>query len=86
MTEIFSELQEEYGDKAAFVVIDIDKYQGIEDKYLIEQMPSQMFFDASGEPIWIHCGALDKDQLRECVEILRSGSNQSAEKGGEAEK
>ena len=49
MEKIMIELQKEYGDRAAFVVVDIDKYQGIENKYLIEQLPSQMFFDASGD-------------------------------------
>ena len=51
MIKLMEEMQKEYGDRAAFINIDVDKYQGIEDKYLIEQMPSQMFFDASGEPI-----------------------------------
>ena len=67
------ELQKEYGDRAAFVVVDIDKYQGIENKYLIEQLPSQMFFDAKGEPIWIHTGSLSKEELRERVDILLAG-------------
>lgn len=73
MEKIMIELQKEYGDRAAFVVVDIDKYQGIENKYLIEQLPSQMFFDAKGEPIWIHTGSLSKEELRERVDILLAG-------------
>ena len=73
MIKLMEEMQKEYGDRAAFINIDVDKYQGIEDKYLIEQMPSQMFFDASGEPIWIHKGAIDAETLRERVDILLAG-------------
>ena len=61
------------GKVTVFVVVDIDKYQGIENKYLIEQLPSQMFFDAKGEPIWIHTGSLSKEELRERVDILLAG-------------
>lgn len=73
MAKLMVEMQKEYGDRAAFVVVDIDKYQGIENKYLIEQLPSQLFFDAKGEPIWIHTGALTKEELRERVDILLAG-------------
>lgn len=75
MAQLMKEMQKEYGERAAFVVIDIDKYPGIDDKYMIETMPTQMFYDAKGEPIWIHKGALDKETLRERVDILIAGPN-----------
>lgn len=73
MFALMDEMQKEYGDRAAFVKVDIDKYQGIENTWLIEQLPSQIFFDAAGEPIWIHVGSIDKETLRERVEILIAG-------------
>lgn len=78
--KVMKDLQKEYGDKAAFIVINVDEYQGIEDKYLIEMMPSQMFYDKTGEPIWIHKGAIDHDTLRERVNILLEGPDQPEKK------
>ena len=46
--QVMKDLQKEYGDKAAFIVINIDEYRGIEDKYLIETMPSQIAAALSG--------------------------------------
>ena len=56
------------------VTIDIDKWRGIEDVFLIDQMPAQIFYDAKGEPIWKHTGSVDADTMRERVNILIEGS------------
>lgn len=85
MVKVMKDMQKEYGDRAAFVIIDIDKYKGIEDKYMIETMPSQMFYDAFGEPIWIHQGYIEPAELRERVDILIEGSKKfAAEKAAQA--
>lgn len=73
MEKLMVEMQKEFGDRAAFVTINVDEWQGIEDIYLIDQMPSQIFYDASGEPIWKHVGTVDADTMRERVEILIKG-------------
>ena len=78
--QVMRDLQKEYGDKVAFVIINVDEYRGIEDKYLIETMPSQMFYDKTGEPIWIHKGQIDHDTLRERVNILLEGPDESEKK------
>lgn len=70
MEALMKKLQKDYGDRAAFVTVDIDKYPGIDDKYLITSMPTQMFYDVHGEPIWVHTGALDEATLRERADIL----------------
>ena len=67
------EMQKEYGDRAAFIVINIDEWNGIENDYLIEEMPAQIFYDASGEPIWQHRGPVDAETMRERVNILLKG-------------
>lgn len=74
MEELMKQMQKEYGDRAAFVTIDIDKWRGIEDVFLIDQMPAQIFYDAKGEPIWKHTGSVDVDTMRERVNILIEGS------------
>ena len=40
---------------------------------LIEEMPAQIFYDASGEPIWQHRGPVDAETMRERVNILLKG-------------
>jgi thioredoxin 1 len=70
MEKIFYKVRDYYGDRVAMVYVDIDKYAGIEEKYLVERMPSQRFFDVHGEPIWHHNGALTEDELKERIEIL----------------
>lgn len=80
MFAVMDEMQKEYGDRAAFVKVDIDKYQGIENVWLIEQLPSQIFFDAQGEPIWIHVGSIDKETLRERVDLLIRGPSKPEER------
>ena len=70
MEALMKKLQKDYGDRAAFVTVDIDKYPGIDDKYLITSMPTQMFYDVHGEPIWVHTGSLDEATLRERADIL----------------
>ena len=90
MVQVMKDMQKEYGDRAAFVIIDVDKYQGIEDKYMIETMPSQMFYDAFGEPIWIHKGYISPEEMRERVDLLIEGSKkfaaEKAQKEAEAKK
>ena len=70
MAKLMEEMQKEYGDRAAFIVINIDEWNGIENDYLIEEMPAQIFYDASGEPIWQHRGPVDAETMRERVNIL----------------
>lgn len=70
MEELMKKMQKEYGDRAAFITINIDEWGGIENEWLIEELPSQLFFDRTGEPIWQHKGSIEADKLRERVDIL----------------
>ncbi len=70
MEAIFNKVKAYYGDRVAMVYVDIDQYPGIEDKYLVAQLPGQRFFDIHGEPIWHHNGALTEEELKERIEIL----------------
>lgn len=79
MAQRMKEMQQEYGDRAAFVVIDIDEYPGIEHKYLIDRMPHQRFYDAFGEPAWAHNGDISKEDLRDRVDFLIDYSKKKLE-------
>lgn len=67
---LMKKMQKVYGDKVAFVVIDIDEYPDIDVKYMVESMPQQLFYDMHGEPIWQHNGNITEEALRERVDIL----------------
>ena len=82
MAQLMNAMQKEYGEKVAFITIDIDKYRGIENKYLIEEMPSQIFYDHAGEPVWFHRGAVDADALRERADILLEAQQRAKEGKG----
>lgn len=82
MAQLMNAMQKEYGEKVAFITIDIDKYRGIENKYLIEEMPSQIFYDHTGEPVWFHRGAVDADALRERADILLEAQQRAKEGKG----
>lgn len=72
MVQVFKDLQKKYGHLAKFVIIDIDDYQDIEKKYVLEQLPSQIFFDKTGEPIWEHVGVATAEQILERVDFLNA--------------
>lgn len=82
MAQLMNAMQKEYGEKVAFITIDIDKYRGIENKYLIEEMPSQIFYDHTGEPVWFHRGGVDADALRERADILLEAQQRAKEGKG----
>ncbi len=81
MEVIFNKVKDYYGDRVAMVYVDMDKYQGIEEKYLIDRMPSQRFFDVHGEPIWHHNGPLSEEELKERIEILLKHAEEDRKAG-----
>lgn len=81
MEKIFNKVKGYYGDRVAMVYVDLDIYKGIEDKYLIDQMPAQRFFDIHGEPIWHHNGALSEEELKERIEILLNAAEEDRKAG-----
>lgn len=76
MAQRMKDLEKRYGHLAAFVTIDIDDYYDIEKKWLIEQMPSQIFFDRRGEPIWQHTGEATEEEIMERVDALNTRDGQ----------
>ena len=72
MAKLFKTLDKKYGKIAAFVTIDIDDYDEIEKKYLIETLPTQIFYDKTGEPIWEHHGSATEEQIMQRVDVLNA--------------
>jgi len=60
MAPIMEELEKEYKDKAAIVFIDVWENPRAGDKYGIQLIPTQIFYDAKGKEMSRHEGFMEK--------------------------
>ncbi len=60
MAPIMEELEKEYKDKAAIVFIDVWENPSAGDKYGIQLIPTQIFYDAKGKEMFRHEGFMEK--------------------------
>ncbi|VFQ43274.1 thioredoxin family protein [Desulfoluna butyratoxydans] len=63
MAPILDELQKEYEGKAAIVFIDVWKNKDVAKKYGIRAIPTQIFYDKSGNEVKRHVGFMDKKSI-----------------------
>lgn len=63
MKPIFAELEEEYEGKANILLLEISDYRDIANKYNVRVIPTQIFFDKSGNQYWRHEGFLSKEDI-----------------------
>lgn len=76
MTPIMAELEKEYEGIADIVFIDVWKNPSEGRKYGVQTIPTQIFFDNSGNEVFRHVGFLDKKPI---VDILtRMGATRHA--------
>jgi len=71
MAPIMEELEKEYEDKAAIVFIDVWENPGAGDKYGIQLIPTQIFYDADGKEMSRHEGFMEKAAI--VAELQRLG-------------
>ncbi len=67
MAPILEELKAEYAGKAEIGFIDVWKDPAQAQKYGVQAIPTQIFFDKNGREVYRHTGFLDKQSI---VEIL----------------
>jgi thioredoxin 1 len=67
MAPILKELKAEYAGKAEIGFIDVWKDPAQAQKYGVQAIPTQIFFDKNGREVFRHTGFLDKQAI---VEIL----------------
>ena len=70
MKPILDELTITYKDRAEILFFDIDKYRDLTNEYQVRLIPTQVFFDKSGNEIWRHEGFLGKDKIIEKLKEL----------------
>ena len=74
MKPIVDELEEEYGDRIEFRILDVDLPETEEEikKYNIRSIPTFEFLDASGEQVDEVVGMMTKNEFRKKIERLLS--------------
>ena len=63
MAPILEELKKTYAGKVDVEFVDLFKHQDIGEKYNIEVMPTQIFFDVSGKEVFRHQGVMSKEEI-----------------------
>jgi thioredoxin 1 len=65
MKPVLEALRREHGDRISVVDVDLiaDKHLGYLQRYRIQLMPTQVFFDAKGREIGRHMGAISADEI-----------------------
>jgi thioredoxin 1 len=63
MKPILDSLKKEYSGRANVIFVDIKEERDIPEKYRIQMMPTQVFFDAKGKEVKRHMGFMDKPEI-----------------------
>jgi len=63
MEPILKQAVQDYSGKANIVFVELDKYPVLGRKYRIMVMPTQIFFDASGNQVDSHMGFMDREEI-----------------------
>ena len=72
MTTIVNGLQAEYGDRVAFVRLDVDTPEGAraQTQYGLRGHPAYVLVDSHGQVSWQGVGQVSEDELRVQIEAL----------------
>jgi len=63
MKPILDSLKKEYNGRANVIFVDIKEERDMPDKYRIQIMPTQVFFDAKGKEVKRHMGFMDNPEI-----------------------
>ncbi len=63
MKAIFDELEKDYKDRANLIILDVYEYRDLSSKYQVRVIPTQIFFDKTGNQNWRHEGFLAKEEI-----------------------
>ncbi|WP_129126024.1 thioredoxin family protein [Geomonas oryzae] len=63
MAPILENLAAEYRGKAAVLFIDVNANQAAADKFRVQMIPTQIFFDKNGKEIKRHIGFMEKTEI-----------------------
>jgi thioredoxin 1 len=63
MQPILEKLERDFKGKASVLILDIREYSALSQKYGITLIPTQIFFDASGEEVFRHQGFMPEEDI-----------------------
>ncbi len=63
MAPILESLSAEYRNKASVLFIDVHENQAAADKFRIQMIPTQVFFNAKGKEVKRHVGFMEKAEI-----------------------
>jgi thioredoxin 1 len=63
MAPILESLSAEYRNKASVLFIDVHENQAAADKFRIQMIPTQLFFNAQGKEVKRHVGFMEKADI-----------------------
>ncbi|WP_136514372.1 thioredoxin family protein [Geomonas edaphica] len=63
MAPILENLAAEYRGKASVLFIDVHENQAAADKFRVQMIPTQIFFDKNGKEIKRHIGSMEKTEM-----------------------
>ncbi len=71
MQPILEKLESDFEGKAIVLIIDIREYGALSQKYGINLIPTQIFFDANGEEVFRHQGFMPEEDI--VVQLKKMG-------------
>lgn len=79
MAPIIAELQKEYAGRASVIFIDVWEHREEAQKYGIQGIPTQIFYDKTGKEVKRHLGFMDKKNIVDTFEKLGVPKEKSKE-------
>jgi thioredoxin 1 len=71
MEKVMAALQASHGDQVEFRMVYLDQEKPLFQQYKIMLIPTQVFFDASGQEVDRHMGALTKQEVLQKLKELK---------------
>ena len=63
MAPILESLSKEYRDKAGVLFVDVNQNEAASERFRVQMIPTQIFFDSRGKEVKRHIGFMDKAGL-----------------------
>ena len=70
LAPILKRMEKKYAGKANVVFIEVKQYPFLAKRYLIQSIPVQVFYDATGQEIFRHTGFWPQEQLEKQLDAL----------------
>jgi len=66
MLPTLTELAHEYTDRFTVAVVSLDKQPQAKQKYEVQAVPVQIFYDGQGQELFRHTGKMSRDEILDC--------------------